>query len=122
MHLPGAVPGPGGRAEPRLGDGGPTVLPVPLGVLPQARQLGQLALRVDAAQRLADSYSCFAVGWCCHHSHSFPGWSDLYLCGISEAVLQTSCSHALCCSCSSGVQLSPLPNQVHRNSQLENIP
>lgn len=24
-------------------------------------------------------------------------------------------------SCSSGVQLSPLPNQVHRNGQLENI-
>lgn len=51
VHLPGAVPGPGSRAEPRLGDGGPPVLPVPLGVLSQARQLGQLALRVDAAQR-----------------------------------------------------------------------
>lgn len=51
VHLPGAMPGPRSRAEPRLGDGGPPVLPVPLGVLPQARQLGQLALRVDAAQR-----------------------------------------------------------------------
>lgn len=51
VHLPGAVPGSGRRAEPRLGDGGPPVLPVPVGVLPQARKLGELALRVHAAQR-----------------------------------------------------------------------
>ncbi|XP_019611093.2 uncharacterized protein LOC109460286 isoform X1 [Rhinolophus sinicus] len=51
VHLPGAVSGPGGRAEPGLGHGRPPVLPVPVGVLPEARQLGHLALRVHAQQR-----------------------------------------------------------------------
>jgi hypothetical protein len=51
VHLPGAVPGPGGRAESGLGHGRPPVLPVLVGVLPETRQLGHLALRVYAQQR-----------------------------------------------------------------------
>lgn len=51
VHLPGAVSGPGGRAEPGLGHGRPPVLPVPVGVLPETRQPGHLALRVHARQR-----------------------------------------------------------------------
>lgn len=51
VHLSGAVSGPGGRTEPGLGHGRPPVLPVPVGVLPETRQLGHLALRVHAQQR-----------------------------------------------------------------------
>lgn len=46
-----ALSGPGGRAEPGLGHGRPPVLPVPVGVLPETRQPGQLALRFHAQQR-----------------------------------------------------------------------
>ncbi|XP_053511736.1 translation initiation factor IF-2-like [Artibeus jamaicensis] len=53
VHLPGAVSGPGCRAEPGLGHGRPPVLPVPVGVLPETRQLGHLALGVHAQQRNA---------------------------------------------------------------------
>lgn len=113
VHLPGAVSGPGGRAESRLGHGRPSVLPVPVGVLPETRQLGHLALRVHAQQRLADCYSGFALGRCCHHSHCIPGGFDFYLRGISKALLQTCCCHAFCSSCFTGLQLGPLPNQVH---------
>lgn len=113
VHLPGAVSGPGSRAEPGLGHGRPPVLPVPVGVLPEARQLGHLALRVHAQQRLADCYAVFTLGRRSHHSHCIPGGFDFYLRGISKALLQTCCCHAFCSSCFTGLQPGPLPNQVH---------
>lgn len=81
VHLPGAVPGPGSRAEPRLGDGGPPVLPVPVGVLPQARQLGELALRVHAAQRWVwERHTGVPSRLPVHRPH--PGRGDLARAGV----------------------------------------
>lgn len=51
VHLLGAVSGSGSCSEPGLGHRGPPVLPVPVGVLPETRQPGYLALRVHARQR-----------------------------------------------------------------------